>query len=75
MLRSRVPRRLPRFLSRTYATAQQPHALLFIEQSDGVLDPSSLSALTAASQLGGKVTGLIVGNPGEVEKAVEEAKK
>ena len=62
-------------LSRTYATASSPHALVFIEQSGGIIDSGSLSALTAATQLGGEVTGLIVGEPGEVEKAVESAKK
>lgn len=62
-------------LSRSYATATPPHALVFIEQRGGVIDSGSLSALTAATQLGGEVTGLIVGESGEVEKAVESVKK
>lgn len=62
-------------ISRSYATTTSPHALVFIEQREGVIDSGSLSALTAATQLGGEVTGLIVGGPGEVEKAVESAKK
>jgi len=74
MLRIRLLK--PRFaLLRTYATSSSPHALVFIEHRDGELDSGSLSALTAAEQLGGKVTGLIVGGPGEVEKAVEKAQK
>lgn len=40
-----------------------------------MIDSGSLSAVTAAGQLGGEVTGLIVGAPGEVSKAVEKAKK
>ena len=77
MLRSRLflgPARTLIF-SRTYATATSPHALVFLEHNDGVLDSGSLSALTAAQQLGGKVTGLVVGAPDEVKQAVEKAKK
>ena len=33
------------------------------------------SALTAATQLGGEVTGLIVGSASEVEPLIEKAKK
>ena len=62
--------------SRFYATSSSsPHALLFIEHQNGVLESSSLSALTAAQQLGGSVTGLIVGNSEEVKDVVEKAKK
>ena len=62
----------PRF----YATSSSsPHALLFIEHQNGALEPSSLSALTAAQQLGGSVTGLIVGSPEEVKGVVEKAKR
>ncbi len=61
--------------SRLYATAGSPHALLYIEHNEGVIEPSALSALTAASQLGGKVTGVVVGAPGQVEGVVEKAKK
>lgn len=62
-------------LSRTYATGSSPHALVFIEHRGGIIESGSLSALTAAEQLGGKVTGLIVGAPEEVKQAVEKAKK
>ena len=74
MLRCRLPK-LSAAFRRAYATAHSPHALVFIEQRGGVIDSGSLSALTAAEQLGGSVTGLIVGGPGEVEQAVETARK
>lgn len=82
MLRTALRRSLPprRFLSlpvnaRTYATpAGSTHALVFLEHHDGALDASSLSALTAARQLGGKVTALVVGGEG-TESVVEKAKK
>lgn len=40
-----------------------------------MIESGSLSALTAASQLGGKVTGLIVGAPEEVKQGVEKARR
>ncbi|RDB24753.1 putative electron transfer flavoprotein subunit alpha, mitochondrial [Hypsizygus marmoreus] len=64
-----------RTLSRSYATASPPHALVFLEHRQGVLDSGSLSALTAAEQLGGKVTGLVVGASDHVQGVVEKAKK
>lgn len=64
-----------RFVVRAYATARPPHALVFLEHNEGVIEPSSLSALTAAQKLGGNVTGLIVGGPEQVNTAIEEAKK
>ena len=60
-------------LNRSYSNSS--HALVFIEHSQGVLDSASLSALTAASQLGGQVTGLVVASPEEVSSVVEKAKK
>ncbi|KAH7916549.1 DHS-like NAD/FAD-binding domain-containing protein [Hygrophoropsis aurantiaca] len=64
-----------RSLVRNYATGPSPHALVFLEHHQGILDSGSLSALTAATQLGGPVTGLIVGGPDEVSAVVENAKK
>ncbi|KAG6830462.1 hypothetical protein H0H92_000615 [Tricholoma furcatifolium] len=64
-----------RVLSRSYATAPPPHALVFLEHRQGVLDSGSLSALTAAQQLGGKVTGLVIGAPEHVQGVVDKAKK
>jgi len=59
---------------RTYASAPSPHALVYLEHRGGQLDSGSLSALTAATQLGGPVTGLVVGSQEEVPKVVEKAK-
>jgi electron transfer flavoprotein alpha subunit len=46
-----------------------------LEHQQGVIEPGSRSALTAASQLGGKVTGLLVGGPEQVPRAVDQAKR
>ncbi|OCH91419.1 electron transfer flavo protein alpha subunit [Obba rivulosa] len=62
-------------LLRHYATAPGPHALVFLEHRGGVIDSGSLSALTAAQQLGGQVSGLVVGAAEEVQAAVQSAKK
>ncbi|KAI0769449.1 electron transfer flavoprotein alpha subunit [Trametes elegans] len=62
-------------LGRGYATVAGPHALVLLEHRAGVIDSGSLSALTAAQQLGGQVTGLVVGAPEQVKTAVEKAKK
>ena len=64
-----------RSLCRRYATASSPHALVFLEHREGVIDSGSLSALTAAQQLGGQVTGLVIGAPDQVKSVVEKAKK
>jgi electron transfer flavoprotein alpha subunit len=74
MLRVQISQ-LNRVLARSYATAAPPHALVFLEHRQGDLDSASLSALTAASQLGGQVTGLVVGSPEEVPSVVEKARR
>ncbi|KAG8835037.1 Electron transfer flavoprotein alpha-subunit [Serendipita sp. 399] len=56
------------------------HALVFLEHSNGVVEPASLSALAAASQLNsgngeGKVTGIVIGSKQEVEKVLPTVKK
>ncbi|KAG8213923.1 hypothetical protein J3R82DRAFT_10668 [Butyriboletus roseoflavus] len=67
---------LSRTLVRSYATSpRSPHALVFLEHRDGELDSASLSALTAASQLGGKVTGLLACAPDQVPGVLDKAKK
>lgn len=71
--RSVIRRRV--LLSRSYASAASPHALVFLEHNNGVITSGSLSALTAATKLGGQVTGLLVGSPEQVPNAVEKAKK
>ena len=77
MLRSQLLARPARTLvfSRTYATATSPHALVFLEHREGTIDSGSLSALTAAQQLGGQVTGLVVGAPDQVKGVIEQARK
>ncbi|KAF7315433.1 putative electron transfer flavoprotein subunit alpha [Mycena indigotica] len=60
---------------RAYSTPSSPHALVLLEHRNGVIDAGSLSALTAAEQLGGQVTGLIVGAPEHVSGVIEKAKK
>lgn len=74
MLRVRTAA-LSRALARSYATSPPPHALVFLEHRDGELDSASLSALTAASRLGGKVTGLLTGAPDQVPRVLGKAKK
>jgi electron transfer flavoprotein alpha subunit len=66
---------IARSSSRSYATATSPRTLVYLEHSDGNLESGSLSALTAASQLGGEVTGILVGGSKEVESVLEKAKK
>lgn len=61
--------------ARSYATAGSPHALLFLEHRGGVIDSGSLSALTAAEQLGGEVSALVVGSAEHVPGVVDKAKK
>jgi len=63
-----------RALSRSYTTAAPPHALVFIEHRNGAIDSGSLSALTAAEALGGKVTGLVIGGPDHVPGVVDKIK-
>ena len=62
-------------LTRSYATATSPHALVFLEHRAGVIDSGSLSALTAAEQLGGQVSALVVGGSEHVQGVVEKVKK
>ena len=71
--RSRLSSR--RLIARTYATANSPRALVLLEHKDGAIDSASLSALTAAQQLGGAVTGLVIGSPDQVPAVIERAKK
>lgn len=70
-------RRLARPAARVrfYATGSSPNALLFIEHRGGAIESGTRSALTAAAQLGGSVTGIVIGAPGEVEPIVEQARK
>jgi electron transfer flavoprotein alpha subunit len=49
--------------------------LVFLEHRKGVIEAGSLSALTAAKQLGGQVSALVVGDSEHVNGVVEQAKK
>jgi len=62
-------------LTRTYATASSPHALVYLEHRNGVIDAGSLSAVNAAGALGGQVSALVIGSDEHVPKVVEQAKK
>lgn len=64
-----------RALVRAYATSPSPHALIYLEHRAGAIESASLSALTAAGQLGGEVTALVVGGLDEVQGVVDKAKK
>ncbi|KAF8971843.1 DHS-like NAD/FAD-binding domain-containing protein [Flammula alnicola] len=64
-----------RAFARSYATAASPHALVFLEHRGGVIDSGSLSALTAAEQLGGEVSALVVGSSEHVQGVVDTVKK
>ncbi|KAI9509705.1 DHS-like NAD/FAD-binding domain-containing protein [Russula earlei] len=75
MLRARSLVTSHRIITRTYATAKSPHALVFLEHKNGTIESASLSALTAAQQLGGSVTGLILGGSDQVPTVLERAKK
>jgi len=69
-------RGLARQTLRRYAsTSGSPSALLLIEHNGGKIEAGTLAALTAATQLGGEVTGIIVGSPEEVKPVIEKAKK
>jgi len=70
------PATVPSRLIRRFASASSPiHSLLLIEHRLGQVEGGTLAALTAASELGGKVTGLVFGAPEEVEGVVQKVKK
>jgi electron transfer flavoprotein alpha subunit len=75
MLRTRVLLPVHRTSIRCYASSPSPSALVYLEHHDGDIDIGSLSALTAAGQLGGRVTAVVVGKAGYIESVVEKAKK
>ncbi|KAI0266836.1 electron transfer flavoprotein alpha subunit [Gloeopeniophorella convolvens] len=75
MLRARHLSAPRRFIARSYATAASPHALVLLEHRNGAIESGSLSALTAAQELGGQVTGLVVGGSDQVQPVLEEVKK
>lgn len=60
-------------LSRSYARTRLQSTLAILEQKDGQLNHSSLSAFTAAQKLGGTVHGFIAGS--NIASAAQEAAK
>ncbi|THH30130.1 hypothetical protein EUX98_g4066 [Antrodiella citrinella] len=74
MLRTRA-QFLTRTIARSYATSAGPHALVFLEHRDGVIDAGCLSALSAAKELGGEVTGIVVGGPEQLKEVIPKAQK
>jgi electron transfer flavoprotein alpha subunit len=58
----------------TSALARLLSTLAVLEQRNGKLQPSSLSAITAAQKLGGSVTGFVAGSGVKGTTAVEAAK-
>ncbi|KAF8919891.1 electron transfer flavoprotein alpha subunit [Mucidula mucida] len=72
---SRPAVRVARHLARSYASPASPNALVILEHRQGVLDSACLSALTAATQLGGQVTGLVISGPDSAAAALDNAKK
>lgn len=62
-------------LGRTHqsAFARLLSSLAVLEQKDGALQNSSLSAVTAAQKLGGSVTGIIAGS--NVKRVAQDAAK
>ena len=73
---ARTLRTIPRNSLRLFASATSPtHSLLLVEHRSGEIEAGTLSALTAASRLGGKVTAIVVGGSGDVDPIVEKVKK
>lgn len=73
---ARTLRTIPRNSLRLFASATSPaHSLLLVEHRSGEIEAGTLSALTAASKIGGKVTAIVVGGSGDVDPIVEKVKK
>ncbi|WFD01560.1 Electron transfer flavoprotein alpha-subunit [Malassezia obtusa] len=62
---------------RTFASSSSrlANTLLFVEHKKGEINPASLSALTAASKLGGDVHALVVGKSDEAKSIADKAAK
>lgn len=64
----------PSFDARLSALTRLLSTLAVLEQRDGKLQPSSLSAIAAAQKLGGSVTGFVAGSGVKGTSAAEAAK-
>ena len=60
-------------ISASPASARLASTLAVLEQKDGKLNPSSLSAITAGTKLGGSITAFVAGSG--VKKVADEAAK
>ncbi|WFD43207.1 Electron transfer flavoprotein alpha-subunit [Malassezia psittaci] len=62
---------------RSFATSSSrlANTLLYVEHKKGEINPASLSALTAASKLGGDVHALIAGSESDAKGVAEKASK
>lgn len=60
---------------RAYATIATPNTLILLEHRDNAIVPATLNAITAAKQLGGNLTGLIVGEQDHVQGVLDKAKR
>lgn len=65
--------RIELYRTQQSAFARLLSSLAVLEQKDGVLQSSSLSAVTAAQKLGGSITGIVAGS--NVERVAEDAVK
>lgn len=64
----------PSFDARLSALTRLLSTLAVLEQRDGKLQPSSLSAIAAAQKLGGSITGFVAGSGVKGTSAAEAAK-
>lgn len=62
-------------LFRSYASEASPSTLILLEHRNDAIVPATLNAITAAKKVGGKVTGLIVGEEASTKAVVEKAQK
>ena len=72
---SRATLRSSLVAQRGYATLTTPNTLILLEHKADAIVPATLNAITAAKQLGGNLTALIVGEEAETKAVVDKAKK
>lgn len=68
---------LPRTSLRTFATSSSrlANTLVYLEHKNGEINPASLSALTAATKLGGDIHGIVLGSSKDAKAVGEKAAK
>ena len=62
---------------RAFSTSsmRQANTLLFVEHKNGVINPASLSAVTAAQKFGGEIHALVTGSSSHAKAVAEAASK